>query len=192
MMRIGHDIRWHRLLSVLIAATPFVVLLVLAGAVYLLKWSALSDTAEGRRLEIQKIGWIAANAKRLGTELAATDHSMETENVLGVGDSDSAAAELQSSVKGLLDSATMQISSIQPLGVNEENGIRFISVRAQASGSYSKILEFLQAAHSATPAVLIGALDLMPDPTQPSAAGDASGVRYLLQFEAVRLMAAGQ
>jgi hypothetical protein len=178
------------MLSVAIAVFPFVTILVLAGAAYSFKSAALSDQIEGHRLEIQKVGWIADNAKRLTAELAAANRSLSSGDLLGTGDPDAVAIDLQKSVKTMLDSATMQISSIQPLSVSEEDGIRFVSIRAQASGSYDKVLEFLQSTQRSDPLVLIGALDLMPDPAQQSSDGDTAEVRYIVQFEAVRLTAA--
>jgi hypothetical protein len=188
----SRDIPLRRLASVAIAVGPIFALFAVLGAVYLVKWSAFSDEIEARGLEITKVGWIADNAERLGADIAATEQSLSSDSVLGNADPDTAAGELQKNVKALLDAATMQISSIQPVAVSEEDGIRFVSVRAQASGTYDTALAFLQSAYRATPPVLIGAVDLMPDPTQQSTSGDTGAVRYLLQFEAIRLMAAGQ
>jgi hypothetical protein len=183
---------WRRLSSVLIATTPFVALLAILGIGYLYRWTELSEEIDEHKMKIERVGWIATNAKRLSFELATADRSLNSNSVLYVGDADSAVSDLQSSVKTLLDSATLQISSIQPVAIDEENGLRFISVRAQASGSYQKVLSFLQAARRSAPIVLIVALDLMPDPAQQSGTGETASASYLLQFEAVRLMAAGQ
>jgi hypothetical protein len=192
MRGIARNIPWARLASLAIAAGPVLMVLALASAAYSVKWTELSDQIEGRGLEIRKVGWIAANAERLSAELVAADHTLSAAESLGSGDPDAVSADLQKNLKTLLDQASLQISSIQPTAVNEEDGIRFVSVRAQASGSYDKILQFLQSTHRSSPSLLLGSLDLMPDPTQQSTGGDAAAPRYVVQFEAVRLMAAGK
>ena len=191
MRWVAPNIYWPRLVSFAIAAGPFLIILATACAAYGIKWTELSDQIEGRQLEIRKVGWIASNAERLSTELVAAERSLSVD-ALGTGDPEVASADLQRSLKTLLDQAAMQISSIQPSAVNEEDGIRSVSVRAQASGTYDKVLEFLQSTHGTDQSILIGALDLMPDPTQQIEPGDAAMVRYVVQFEAVRLMAAGK
>ena len=184
---------WHRLSSVLIATMPFVLIATILGAGYLFEWMALTEEIAEHKMKIERVGWIAANARRLAVELAEADRSMSTHNVLYVGSSESAAADLQSRVKALLDSAALQISSIQPAEIEEkEDGVNLVSVRAQVSGSYEKVLGFLRAARNSTPALLIRAFDLAPDSPQQSNAAGTEPVSYLMQFEAVRLMAAGQ
>jgi hypothetical protein len=192
MRRPGFEAALYRLSSVVIVTAPFIALLTILGVGYLLRWTELSEEIDEHKMKIERVGWIATNAKRLALELAAADRSMSSNSALYVGDPDSAESDLQSDVKALLDSAAMQIASIQPVAIDKENGISLISVRAQASGPYPKVLSFLQAAHSSTPIILIVALDLMPDPAQQSSAVDTASVSYVVQFEAVRLMAAGQ
>jgi hypothetical protein len=184
---------WHRLSSVLIATIPFVVIAAILGAGYLFEWTALTEEVTEHKTKIERVGWIAANAKRLTVELAEADRAMSAHNVLYVGSPESATADLQGRVKALLDSAAVQISSIQPAEIEEEEGgVNIVSVRAQASGSYEKVLGFLQAARNSTPTLLIRAFDLAPDSPPQSDAAGAGPVNYLMQFEAVRLMAAAQ
>jgi hypothetical protein len=185
--------RWDRLSSVLIATIPIVSVAAILGAGYLFEWTALTEEIAEHKMKIERVGWIAANAKRLTVDLAEADRSLSAHNVLYVGSSESAAADLQGRVKALLDSAAVQISSIQPAEITEEEGgVNLVSVRAQASGSYEKVLGFLQAAHDSTPTLLIRSFDLAPDSPQQSSAAGTEPVSYLMQFEAVRLMAAGQ
>jgi hypothetical protein len=185
--------RWDRLSSVLIATIPIVSVAAILGAGYLFEWTALTEEIAEHKMKIERVGWIAANAKRLTVDLAEADRSLSAHNVLYVGSSDSAAADLQSRVKALLDSAAVQISSIQPAEIEEEeDGVNLVSVRAQASGSYEKVLGFLQAARNSTPTLLIRAFDLAPDSAQQSDTAGTGPVSYLMQFEAVRLMAGGQ
>jgi hypothetical protein len=164
---------WYRLSSVSIATIPFVAIAALLGAGYLFEWMTLTEEIAEHKMKIERVGWIAANAKRLTVEVAEADRTLAAHNVLYVGSSEAAAADLQSRVKALLDSAAVQISSIQPAEIEEEEGgVNLVSVRAQAGGSYEKVLGFLQAARNSTPTLLIRSFDLAPDlPQQTDAAG---------------------
>ena len=97
------------------------------------------------------------------------------------------AIEMLSNLKSLLDNATLQISSIQPIALDEENGLKFVSARVQAAGPYDKVIGFLQAVRAQSPRLLVGALDLTADPTQTS---NSKANNYVIQVEIVHAVVA--
>ena len=169
-----------KFVSALVGLGPILAIIGVIAWAYTSYWLQLSDAADAYRMQIGKIGWIADNAGRLARELAATDRALDPV-VTGesqVSDQD-LAVKLQSNLKAQLDAASLQISSIQAAPIRDENGLRFISLSAQATGSYDKIVGFLQELEGESQPNLVNTLDLTP-----SASGEA-GTRLTSDFDCI-------
>jgi hypothetical protein len=140
-------------------------------------------------MQIRKVGWIADNAGRLSSELVATGRALDpaTTNEAAVSDQD-LAVRLQSNLKAQLDVASLHISSIQATPIRNENGLRFISLSAQASGSYGKIVDFLGSLESDPLTNLVDTLDLTP--ITPEQAGAGPDFDCIAQLEVLHLIGA--
>lgn len=177
-----------KLVSAVVGLGPIVAILGAAAWVYASYWLQLSSAAESYRLQIRKVGWIAENAGGLTREMATAQHALDPGMAQGsAGSTPDLATRLQSNLKVLLDAASLQISSIQATPVRDENGVRFISLRAQANGSYEGIVGFLHSLEGASPPTLIDTLDLAPDPAEQD--GATPGLNCIAQLEVIHLIA---
>lgn len=179
-----------RLVSAVVGLGPIAAMLCVAAWAYTSYWLQLSEAADSYRMQIRKVGWIAENAGRLTRDLASANRALGPAVTKGSDASDQdLAARLQSNLKSLLDEASLQISSIQAAPIRKENGLRFISLRAQANGSYDRIVGFLRSLEGAPPN-LIDTLDLVPDPAEQAGAGISAGPNFIAQLEVVHLITA--
>ena len=178
-----------KLASALAGLGPILALLGAIAWVYASYWLQLSAAADSYRMQIRKIGWIADNAGRLTRELAATDRALDPgvarEN--GVSDQD-LAVKLQSRLKAQLDAASLQISSIQAAPIRKENGLRFVSLSAQANGSYERIVGFLGALEREPLTNLVNTLDLTPSASGQAGPELSSDFDCIAQIEVLHLI----
>jgi len=178
-----------RFVSALVGLGPILAILGVIAWAYTSYWFQLSDAADAYRMQIRKTGWIAENAVRLSRELAAADRTLDPavtrENQ--VSDQD-LAVKLQSDLKAQLDAASLQISSIQATPIRNENGLRFISLSAQASGSYDRLVGFLGALQGGPQTNLVNSLDLTPSTSGETGTGLAPGPDCIAQIEVLHLI----
>lgn len=178
-----------RLVSALVGLGPIAAILGMAAWIYASYWLHLSEAADSYRLQIRKVGWIAENAGRLTRELAAADRALDRGETKGSEDSDQdLAVKLQSNLKAQLDAASLQISSIQATPIRNEDGLRFISLRAQANGSYDRVVGFLRSLEGVPQPNLIDTLDLTPSPAEQGGAGLSPDFNCIAQLEVLHLI----
>jgi hypothetical protein len=162
-----------KLRVIVIGLGPLLAGFILAALLYALEWQKLSNEADGYRLEIRKLGWIAMNQGALRSSLSIAEARFEGKKESAALDEAAVASAMQTSIKAMLDAASVQIASIQPVSATDEGNVRFFGMTVQISGTYPEIIEVLQVSRKSAPSLLISAVDLMPS-LQPDQSGKAT------------------
>jgi hypothetical protein len=105
---------------------------------------------------------------------AAAARYEETKGPDAALDPTAVTSAMQTSIKAMLDAASVQIASIQPNAAMDQGNVRFFGATVQISGTYPEIIDVLEAGRKTAPDLLISAIDLMPSP-QPDQNGRAKG-----------------